>query len=91
VVVAGFVAIAQCRHDAVGLTRDGKSWPIHLSDANTSARDAVVWVMTQPGWTCSYALAAVLESGFVPIQRDAQPGFPMADWAAKRRAQISTA
>jgi hypothetical protein len=89
VMVEGFIAIAQCRHEAAGLTKDGKSWPIHLSDVDTSARDAVVWVMTQPGWTCSYALAAVPKVALLLSACDAQPGFPMADWTAKRLAQIS--
>jgi hypothetical protein len=89
VMVEGFIAIAQCRHQAVGLTKDGKSWPIHLSDVDTSAHDAVVWVMTQPGWTCSYALAAAPKVALLLSACDAQPGFPMAAWTAKRLAQIS--
>jgi hypothetical protein len=87
-VVAGFIAIAQCRHDAAGVTRDGKSWPIHLSDVDTSAHDAVVWTMTQPGWTCNYGLAALPRIVLLLSACDAQPGFPMADWASKRLAQI---
>lgn len=89
VVVEGFIAIAQCRHDAVGVTKDGKSWPIHMSDVDTSAHDAVMWIMTQPGWTCSYGLAALPKVALLPSACDAQPGFPMTDWTAKRLAQIS--
>ena len=88
VVVEGFIAIAQCRKEAMGVTRDGKSWPIHLSDVDTSARNAVVWIMTQPGWTCSYGLGALPRVAVLLSACDSTPGFPMRDWVAKRLAQI---
>ena len=87
--VEGFIAIAQCRRGAMGVTKDGKSWPIQMTDVDTSARDAVVWVMTQPNRTCSYALAALPKVALLLSACDTQPGFPIADWTAKRLAQIS--
>lgn len=89
VVVDGFIAIGQCRGDAVGVTRDGRSASMHLSDVDTSSHVAVVWTMTQPGWICDYGLAALPRAVLLLSACDAKPGFPMADWTAKRLAQIS--
>ncbi|OBF61248.1 hypothetical protein A5753_18605 [Mycobacterium sp. 852002-51971_SCH5477799-a] len=89
VVVDGFIAIAQCRREAVGVSRDGQSASMHLSDVDTSSRTAVVWTMTQPGWICDYGLAALPRVVLLLSACDAKPGFPMADWTSKRLAQIS--
>lgn len=89
VMVEGFIAIAQCRRGAVGVAKDGRSVSMQMTDISTSAPDAVVWVMSQPDWTCSYALAAVPTVALLVSACDAQPGFPIADWTAKRLAQIS--
>lgn len=89
VVVDGFIAIAQCRGEAFGVTRDGKSSSMHLGDVDTSSPTAVVWTMTQPGWTCDYGLAALPRMVLLLSACDAKPGFPMADWTSKRLAQIS--
>ncbi|HEX5254945.1 MAG TPA: hypothetical protein VFW69_13935 [Mycobacterium sp.] len=89
VLVDGFIAIAQCRREAVGVTRDGQSSSMHLSDVDTSSHTAVVWAMTQPGWTCDYGLAALPRTVLLLSACDAKPGFPMADWTSKRLAQIS--
>ncbi len=62
---------------------------MHLSDVDTSAHDAVVWSMSQPDWTCDYGLAALPRTVLLLSSCDAKPGFPMADWTAKRLAQIS--
>ncbi len=89
VLIEGFIAIAQCRRGAVGVTKDGRSFPMHMSDVSTSAPDAVVWVMSQAEGTCSYALAALPKIALLLAACDTQPGFPMLDWTAKRLAQIS--
>lgn len=89
VVVDGFIAIAQCRREAVGVSRDGQSASMHLSDVDTSSHTAVVWTMTQPGWICDYGLAALPRVVLLLSACDAKHGFPMADWTSKRLAQIS--
>jgi hypothetical protein len=89
VLVDGFIAIAQCRRDALGVTRDGQSSSMRLSDVDTSSHTAVVWTMRQPGWTCDYGLAALPQTVLLLSACDAKPGFPIADWTSKRVAQIS--
>jgi hypothetical protein len=89
VMVDGFIAVAQCRREAVGVTRDGKSSSMHLSNVDTSSPTAVVWTMTQHGWTCDYGLAALPRAVLLLSACDDKPGFPMADWTSKRLAQIS--
>jgi hypothetical protein len=46
-------------------------------------------VLFQPDWTCDYGLAALPRIVLLLSACDAKPGFPMADWTAKRLAQIS--
>jgi hypothetical protein len=88
VVWNGFRAISDCRGDAVGVAPQGQAPPLHLSFFSTG--DGVLtWTMTRPDWTCDYGLAAVPRVALMLSACDAKPGFPMADWAAKRRSQIA--
>jgi len=60
-----------------------------LSFFATPADGVLVWTMTRPDWTCDYGLAAIPRVVLMIAACDTKPGFPMADWAAKRRAQLS--
>ncbi|WP_156688147.1 hypothetical protein [Mycobacterium sp. Marseille-P9652] len=87
VVWNGFRDIANCRGDAVGVAPQGQAPPLHLSLFSTG--DGVLtWTMTRPDWTCDYGLAVLPRLTALLSACDAKPGFPMADWAAKRRSQI---
>ena len=44
--------------------------------------------MTRPDWTCNYGLAVVPRVALLMSLCDSKPGFPMAEWASKRKAQI---
>jgi hypothetical protein len=46
--------------------------------------------MGRADWTCSYGVAAVTKVAPVIAACDAKPGFPMAEWAAKRKAQLNS-
>lgn len=87
-VVHGFISVAQCRHDAVGISPDGQAMPMRLSDFATPSEGVLVWTMTQPGWTCDYGMAVLPHVALLLSACNSARGFPMADWAAKRRAQV---
>ncbi|OBB94480.1 hypothetical protein [Mycobacterium sp. 852002-40037_SCH5390672] len=87
-VVSGFIAVAQCRHDAVGISPAGEAIPMRLSNFATPSEGVLVWTMTQPAWTCDYGLAVLAHVALLLSACNDVPGFPMADWAAKRRAQV---
>lgn len=90
VIVEGFIAIGQCfiKHGATGVARDGTSSPLQLQDIDQSSQ-ALVWVMTRPGWNCGYGLGSAPRVVLLVSACDAQPGFPMEDWVYKRLGQIS--
>jgi hypothetical protein len=88
VIWGGFSAVAKCRDAAVGVAPAGASPPMRLSYFGTPAQDVLVWTMTQPGWSCDYGLAALPRVALLLSACNAQPGFPMTDWAPKRRAQV---
>jgi hypothetical protein len=46
--------------------------------------------MGRPDWTCSYGVAAVPKVVLVIAACNSSPGFPMAEWAAKRKAQLNS-
>lgn len=87
-VVSGFLAVAQCRHDAVGVAPAGEAAPMRLSGFATPSDGVLVWTMTQSAWTCDYGLAVLTHVALLLSACNNAPGFPMADWAAKRRAQV---
>ncbi len=87
VVWDGFSAVSKCLRDAVGVAPSGESPPFRLSFFSTG--DGVLtWTMSRPDWTCDYGLAALPRVAALLSACDAKPGFPMADWASKRRSQI---
>lgn len=90
VVWKGFSAVSDCRGDAVGVAPLGKFQPMRLSYFATPSDGVLVWTMTRADWTCDYGLAAVPRVVLMLSACDSKPGFPMADWAAKRRAQLSS-
>ncbi|MEE6177468.1 hypothetical protein [Mycobacterium sp. 050134] len=88
VVWDGFGAVSKCQGDASGVSPTGPSPPFRLSFFSTG--DGVLtWTMTRPDWTCDYGLAVVPRVALLLSACDAQPGFPMADWAVKRRSQLA--
>jgi hypothetical protein len=89
VVRAGFTAVSGCTGDATAVSPAGDFGPIHLSYFATLSDGVLVWRMTRPDWTCDYGLAVVPRATLLMSACDTQPGFPMADWAAKRRTQLS--
>lgn len=87
-VVSGFISVAQCRHDAVGISPYGQATPMRLSGFATPSEGVLVWTMNQPAWTCDYGLAVLPHVALLLSACNNAPEFPMADWAAKRRAQV---
>jgi hypothetical protein len=83
-----FAAVSQCHGDAVGVAPLGAFRPMRLSFFGTTDDDVLVWTMTRPDWTCDYGLAVLPRVALMLSACDTKPGFPMKDWAAKRRAQI---
>ena len=73
----GFAAISKCHGEAVGISPSGASRPMRLSFFGTTGDGALVWTTTLACWVALMLSAC-----------DAKPGFPMRDWASKRRAQI---
>jgi hypothetical protein len=88
VISNGFHAVSQCHGNAVGVAPVGESGPMRLSFFGTTDDGVLVWTMTHPDWTCDYGLAVLPRVALMLSACDAKPGFPMTDWAAKRRAQI---
>lgn len=68
----GFSGGSNCRSDAVGMAPTA-SW-------------CGPW--STPGGSCDYGRAVLSHVTRVPSAGDDKPGFPMADWAWKPRAQI---
>ncbi len=91
VVWNGFTAVSNCRGDAIGVAPLGDFQPMRLSYFATPADGVLVWTMTRSNWTCDYGLAVIPRVVLMVSACDAKPGFPMADWAAKRRAQLNGA
>ncbi|HUH72590.1 MAG TPA: hypothetical protein VLZ05_29360 [Mycobacterium sp.] len=84
----GFRAVSNCHGDAVGVAPLGEFRPMRLSFFGTPADGVLVWTMTRADWTCDYGLAALPGAALLLSACDTKPGFPMADWASKRRAQM---
>jgi hypothetical protein len=90
VVWKGFAAVSKCRGEAVGQSSQGDFQPMHLSHFGIPSDSVLVWTMTRPDWTCDYGLAVLPKTALLLSACDAKPGFPMADWASKRRAQLDS-
>ncbi|BAX92245.1 hypothetical protein [Mycobacterium shigaense] len=90
VVWKGFSAVSDCRGDAIGVAPLGDFKPMRLSYFATPADGVLVWTMTRPEWTCDFGLAVVPRVVLMISACDSKSGFPMADWAAKRRAQLTS-
>jgi hypothetical protein len=88
VVSNGFSAVSQCHTAAVGVTPQGDFRPMRLSFFGTTDDGVLVWTMTRPDWTCDYGLAVVPRAALLMSLCDSKPGFPMGEWAAKRKAQL---
>jgi predicted small secreted protein len=88
VVSKGFAAVAQCHGDAVGVAPLGEFRPMRLSFFGTTDDGVLVWTMTRPDWTCDYGLAVLPRVALMLSACDNKRGFPMMDWASKRRAQL---
>ncbi|OBA81312.1 hypothetical protein A9W99_14040 [Mycobacterium sp. 1164966.3] len=90
VVWNGFSAVSNCRGDAIGVSPSGDFGPMRLSFFGTTSDGVLVWTMTRPDWTCDYGLAVIPRVVLVMSVCDSKAGFPMPDWAAKRRAQLES-
>ena len=90
VVWNGFSAVSNCRGNATGVAPSGDFGPMRLSFFATPSDGVLVWTMTRPDWNCDYGLAVVPRVALVMTVCDFKPGFPMADWASKRRAQLDS-
>jgi hypothetical protein len=88
VVSKGFAALAQCHGDVVGVAPLGEFRSMRLSFFGTTGDGVLVWTMTRPDWTCDYGLAVASQVALMLSACDTKPGFPMAEWASKRRALI---
>lgn len=88
VVWGGFSAVSKCRDGAVGVSPQGAFTAMRLSYFGIPADGVLVWTMTEPAWTCDYGLAVLPHAALLLSACNNAPGFPMADWAAKRRAQV---
>jgi predicted small secreted protein len=88
VISKGFAAISKCHGDAIGVSPSGEFRPLRLSFFGTTDDGVLVWTMTRPDWTCDYGLAVLRRVALVLSACDTKRGFPMMDWASKRRAQI---
>jgi hypothetical protein len=88
VVSKGFAAVAKCHGDAIGASPTGVYPPMRLSFFGTTDDGVLVWTMTHPKWTCDYGLAVLPRIALMLSACDAKTGFPMRDWASKRRAQL---
>lgn len=90
VVRKGLGAVSKCHGDAVGRSSLGDFRPMRLGSFGTPSTGVLVWEMTRPDWTCDYGLVVVARTTLLLSACDFKPGFPMADWAAKRRAQLDS-
>jgi hypothetical protein len=90
VVWKGFGAVSKCHGEAIGHSSLGDFRPMRLSSFSTLSSGVLVWTMTRPDWNCDYGLVVVPRTALLLSACDAKPGFPMADWAAKRRAQLDS-
>jgi hypothetical protein len=90
VVSKGFGAVSKCKGEAVGHAPLGDARPMRLSSFGTPSSGVLVWTMTRPDWNCDYGLVVVPRTALLLSACDFKPGFPMADWAAKRRAQLDS-
>lgn len=88
VVSKGFAAVSKCHGDAIGRSPAGEFRPMRLAFFGTTDDGVLVWTMTRPDWTCDYGLAALRRVVLMLSACDIKRGFPMTDWASKRRAQI---
>jgi hypothetical protein len=85
-----FSEVSDCRGDAVGVSPSGDFEPMHVTAFGAPQDDVMTWSMGRPDWTCSYGVAAVTKVVIVITACDAKPSFPMAEWAAKRKAQLDS-
>ena len=88
VVSSGFSAVSQCHTAAVGVSPQGVFRPMKLSFFGATDDGVLVWTMTRPDWTCNYGLAVVPRAVLLMSLCDSKPGFPMGEWASKRKAQL---
>jgi hypothetical protein len=80
--------LSECNVEAIGVSPSGEFRPMKLSHFAAPADGLLVWTMTRADWTCDYGLAVIRLAALLISACDATPGFPMADWAAKRKAQL---
>ena len=83
-----FSEVSDCRGDAVGMSPGGAFEPMRVTEFGVPQDNVMTWSMGRADWTCSYGLAAVTRVALLIAVCDSKPGFPMAEWAAKRKAQL---
>ncbi len=84
-----FADVSDCRGDAVGSSPRGDFEPMQVTEFGSPQDDIMTWSMGRPDWTCSYGLIAETKAVLLITACNATPGFPMAEWAPIRKAQLS--
>lgn len=85
-----FSKVSDCRGDAVGESPRGNFEPMRVTEFGAPHDDIMTWSMGRPDWTCSYGLVAETKVVLVMAACNASPGFPMAEWAPIRKAQLNS-
>ncbi|CAM2900016.1 hypothetical protein BST27_11055 [Mycobacterium intermedium] len=88
VVWSAFSKVSDCHDDAVGVSPTGPFRPMRLGTFGIPEDEILTWTMTRPDWTCTYGLTAVLHVVLLMTVCDRKAGYPMVEWAGKRKAQL---
>ncbi|OBJ49650.1 hypothetical protein [Mycobacterium asiaticum] len=83
-----FSEVSDCRVDAIGVSPWREFKPMRVTGFDIPQDNVMTWSMGREDWTCSYGLAAVSRVVLMIAACDAKPDFPMAEWGAKRKAQL---
>ncbi|MHA7651927.1 hypothetical protein ACX9NE_12355 [Mycobacterium sp. ML4] len=85
-----FSDVSDCRGDAVGESPRGDFEPMHVTEFDAPRDNVMTWSMGRLDWTCSYGVAALRKVVLMIAACNAAPDFPMAEWAARRKAEVDT-
>ncbi|MDP7702499.1 hypothetical protein [Mycobacterium sp. TY815] len=85
-----FSEVSDCRDDAIGVSPRGDFQPMRVTEFGAPQDDVMMWSMGRPDWTCSFGLVAVPKVVLVITACNSSAGFPMAEWAPIRKAQLNS-
>ena len=88
VIRGGSEMVATCTGAATAVSGRSRLDGLRLGQLSTPSVGVLVWQMATSSWNCNYGLAVTEHVTLVTSYCAAQPGFPMADWIATRRAQL---